>query len=48
MDNLSDEFYLSSLLIVPKQSKFSSKVLVIKNYLFFSLTKVLGLQLTHE
>lgn len=33
MDNLSDEFCLSSLLIVPEQSKLSSNVFVVKNYL---------------
>lgn len=33
MDNLSDEFYLSSLLIVPKQRKFSSNVFVFESYL---------------
>lgn len=51
MENLSDEFYLSPLLTVPKHSKFSSYVFVLKKKKICSvihLNKVLGLQLTRE
>lgn len=51
MENLSDEFYLSPLLTVPKHSKFSSYVFVLKKKKICSvihLNKVLGLQLTCE
>lgn len=52
MENLSDEFYLSPLLTVPKHSKFSSNVFVFKKKKnicsVIHLNKVLGLQLTRE
>lgn len=51
MENLSDAFYLSPLLTVPKHSKFSSNVFVFKKKYICSvihLNKVLGLQLTRE